>query len=191
MKLYDTLIYRCLTSGTSRNIKAELHQSLFLRVGELSRTRLSGLNAPSLVAQVACSAGRIRRSITVTVHLLAETPFVIVNSVIVTVAVGLRVSVVFFVTTVLVTIALCLVVAGDVPVFRGVRGGLSGVDLVYHRGLSNGEIVETFSGRGGRGGHVSSSARSLTGASVEMDVLSTLLDPIACVVAGTTVVLVV
>lgn len=191
LNLTDDVATRFFTTGTDINFTAGLERTICSRMRRLSFARLSALKASALVAELASSVGRIRGKLGVKLHLLLQDPFVMLKSVIVTFAVSFGYTLIFTITVPFLFLIIFIVVFFDVPLFGGMRKGLSAMAKLAERGLANIHIVHTFYHRGRTITRFSAHGRRLAGLGLFMKGLSTLLGPIACMLVGVTAIVLV
>lgn len=188
VNLYNNLTAVGDSTVMDRGFTFELEGSICGGVDEFSFGGVSGFSATSLAAEVAGSVAVLRGTIVVSLHVLMEKPTLVVVSTIFTIQVGPNVSTVLLIVLPVVIIVITLVVGFNFPVFRGVRGGISGIGHIIRRGLVNVHIIGTFIHRSRRGSGFRSTSSRLTGRNTATSKLVMAIVPIVVLLFGTIVI---
>lgn len=178
-------------SKASQGAGTKIRRALFAHINTLSHAELDAFGTPSLITRITGDTNTVQQSIAMMIRLLTRAPFIIIGSLVMAMTINLRLSLIFFVASALIALALRLVMTRSVPLFAAMQKKLDKIGLVARENLSGNRVIRAFSKQKTERLRVDAATDDLMKTAVSVSRLSALLSPVTYAVTDIAIICIV
>lgn len=176
--LGSALVCQYLASKASQGVGTKIRRELFLHINSLSHAELDKLGTPSLITRITNDVNQVQQSVAMGIRLLTRAPFIVIGAIIMAMTINLRMSVIFFIATILIGITLYFVMSKSIPIFSAIQKKLDKIGLISRENLSGNRVIRAFSKQQSERQRIDSATEDLARTSIRVSRLSALLSPV-------------
>lgn len=182
--LCSALVCQYLASKASQGVGTKIRRELFAHINSLSHAELDKLGTPSLITRITNDVNQVQQSVAMGIRLLTRAPFIIIGSIIMSMTINLKMSVIFIIATILIGITLYIVMSRSIPIFSAMQKKLDKIGLVSRENLSGNRVIRAFSKQNSEKTRIDSATEDLAKTSIRVSRLSALLSPVTFAVTN-------
>lgn len=170
-------------SKASQGAGTQIRRALYAHINTLSHAELDRLGTPSLITRVTNDVNQVQQSIAMVIRLLTRAPFIILGSLVMTMTISLRMSLIFLAAAILIGVTLYLVMSRSIPLFTKMQQRLDRIGLISRENLSGARVIRAFSKQAAEKERVDDATEELARTAIRVSRLSALLSPVTYAVA--------
>lgn len=176
--LLSALVCQYLASKASQGVGTKIRRELFAHINSLSHAELDKLGTPSLITRMTNDINQVQQSVAMGIRLLTRAPFIVVGAMVMAMTINLKMSVIFFISAILIGITLYLVMSKSIPIFSAMQKKLDKIGLISRENLSGNRVIRAFSKQKSEKERIALATDDLAKTSIRVSRLSALLSPV-------------
>ena len=176
--LLSALVCQYLASKASQGVGTKIRRELFAHINTLSHAELDKLGTPSLITRITNDVNQVQQSVAMGIRLLTRAPFIVAGALVMAMTINLKMSVIFFVTALIIGITLYLVMSKSIPIFSAIQKKLDKIGLISRENLSGNRVIRAFSKQKSEKERIENATDDLAKTAIRVSRLSALLSPV-------------
>lgn len=188
--LSSALVCQYMASYTSQGAGTKIRDALFKHIGTLSHKELDEIGTPALITRMTSDINAVQANVAMTMRLLLRAPFLITGALVMACFINLELSIIFFVSSLIIAFILYLVMSKSLPFYKKIQKSLDRISLLSRENLSGTRVIRAFSKQKAQDENLNREAERLSALSVRVGRLSALLNPATYAVAYGAVILI-
>ena len=176
--LLSALVCQYLASKASQGVGTKIRRELFAHINTLSHAELDKLGTPSLITRITNDVNQVQQSVAMGIRLLTRAPFIVAGALVMAMTINLKMSIIFFVTALIIGITLYLVMSRSIPIFSAIQKKLDKIGLISRENLSGNRVIRAFSKQKSEKERIENATDDLAKTSIRVSRLSALLSPV-------------
>lgn len=185
------LVCQYLASKASQGFGTKVRSSLFSHINTLSHAELDKLGTPSLITRMTNDINQVQQSVAMSIRLLTRAPFIVVGALVMAMTINLKMSIIFFASSLLIAVTLYFVMSKSVPIFSAMQKKLDKIGLISRENLSGNRVIRAFSKQKSEKQRIDFATEDLAKTSIRVSRLSALLSPVTYAVTDLAIVAIV
>ncbi len=182
--LMSALVCQYLASKASQGVGTKIRRELFAHINTLSHAELDKLGTPSLITRITNDTNQVQQSVAMGIRLLTRAPFIVAGALVMAMTINLKISVIFFIASLLIGITLYLVMSKSIPIFSAIQKKLDKIGLISRENLSGNRVIRAFSKQDTEKKRIDEATDDLARTSIRVSRLSALLSPVTFAVTN-------
>lgn len=175
--LSSALVCQYMASYTSQGAGTKIRDALFKHIGTLSHKELDEIGTPALITRMTSDINAVQANVAMTMRLLLRAPFLIIGALVMACFINLELSIIFFISSLIIGVILYLVMSKSLPFYKKVQKSLDRISLLSRENLSGNRVIRAFSKQKAQNDNLNKEAEKLSSLSVRVGHLSALLNP--------------
>ncbi|MEE3427988.1 MAG: ABC transporter ATP-binding protein [Ruminococcus sp.] len=188
--LSSALVCQYMASYTSQGAGTKIRDALFKHIGTLSHKELDEIGTPALITRMTSDINAVQANVAMTMRLLLRAPFLIIGALVMSCFINLELSIIFFVSSLIIAFILYLVMSKSLPFYKKIQKSLDRISLLSRENLSGNRVIRAFSKQKAQDENLNREAERLSALSVRVGRLSALLNPATYAVAYGAIILI-
>ena len=188
--LSSALVCQYMASYTSQGAGTKIRDALFKHIGTLSHKELDEIGTPALITRMTSDINAVQANVAMTMRLLLRAPFLITGALVMACFINLELSIIFFVSSLIIAFILYLVMSKSLPFYKKIQKSLDRISLLSRENLSGTRVIRAFSKQKAQDENLNREAERLSALSVRVGRLSALLNPATYAVAYGAIILI-
>lgn len=188
--LSSALVCQYMASYTSQGAGTKIRDALFKHIGTLSHKELDEIGTPALITRMTSDINAVQANVAMTMRLLLRAPFLIIGALVMACFINLELSIIFFVSSLIIAFILYLVMSKSLPFYKKIQKSLDRISLLSRENLSGNRVIRAFSKQNAQDENLNREAERLSALSVRVGHLSALLNPATYAVAYGAIILI-
>jgi len=180
--LSSALVCQYMASYTSQGIGTKLRSDLLRHINTLSHKELDEIGTPTLINRMTSDINAVQLHIAMIMRLLLRAPFLIIGALIMACFIDLKISIIFFIASLLIGLVLYLVMTKSLPFFKKSQKFLDKIALISRENLEGNRVIRAFSKQNSQKQQMKDTADDLTKNVLTVSKLSALLNPATYVI---------
>ena len=176
--LLSALVCQYLASKASQGVGTKIRRELFAHINTLSHAELDKLGTPSLITRITNDVNQVQQSVAMGIRLLTRAPFIVAGALVMAMSINLKMSIIFFISAVLIGITLYFVMSRSIPIFSAIQKKLDKIGLISRENLSGNRVIRAFSKQKSERERIEKATDDLAKTSIRVSRLSALLSPV-------------
>lgn len=176
--LLSALVCQYLASKASQGVGTKIRRELFAHINTLSHAELDKLGTPSLITRITNDVNQVQQSVAMGIRLLTRAPFIVAGALVMAMSINLKMSIIFFISAVLIGITLYFVMSRSIPIFSAIQKKLDKIGLISRENLSGNRVIRAFSKQKSERERIENATDDLAKTSIRVSRLSALLSPV-------------
>jgi len=177
-----------MAARASTGFGTNLRGALYRHIHSLSLSDLDRFGAAGLLTRINSDTVQAQTGVAMFIRLVLRAPFLVAGALVMAISISPKISVIFLITAVIVSIILWLVMSRTAPYYRKIQSNLDEVSLLTRETLSGARVVRAFSNQETEQRDFFASAESLKKKNVKATALSALLNPLTYAVINLAVI---
>lgn len=185
------LVCQYWASKASQGFGTKVRSALFTHINSLSHAELDKLGTPSLITRMTNDINQVQQSVAMSIRLLTRAPFIVAGALVMAMTINLKMSVIFFISALLIAVTLYFVMSKSIPIFTAMQKKLDKIGLISRENLSGNRVIRAFSKQKTEKERIDNATEDLAKTSIRVSRLSALLSPVTYAVTDLAIVAVV
>ncbi len=177
-----------MAARASTGFGTNLRGALYRHIHSLSLSELDRFGTAGLLTRINSDTVQAQTGVAMFIRLVLRAPFLVAGALVMAISISPKISIIFLITAVIVSIILWLVMSRTAPYYRKIQANLDEVSLLTRETLSGARVVRAFSNQQTEQRDFFASADSLKKKSVKANALSALLNPLTYAVINLAVI---
>lgn len=182
------LIYQYYASIASQGVGTSIRSALFKHINTLSHTEIDKIGTPTLITRLTNDVNQIQTGVAMIIRLGSRAPFIIIGSTIMAIALDLKLSIIFIVTTPLIALVIYFVMSKSLPLYKIIQNKLDNISLITRENLEGTRVIKAFSKEESEKLRFKDASNDLSGTSINVGKISALLNPITYIIMNLSIV---
>lgn len=189
--LLSALVCQYLASKASQGVGTKIRRELFAHINSLSHAELDRLGTPSLITRITNDTNQVQQSVAMGIRLLTRAPFIVIGALIMSMTINLKMSIIFFIASLLIGITLYIIMSKSIPIYTAIQKKLDKIGLISRENLSGNRVIRAFSKQNSENIRIDNSTEELAKTSIRVSRLSSLLSPVTYAVTDIAIIAIV
>ena len=143
--LIFALICQYYAAEASQGFGTNLRNAVFTHINRFSYQDLDRFTVPSLITRTTDDISKLQLAIAMMIRLVVRIPFLVIGAIVMAMMIDLKLSLIFFISSLAITLTLSLIIGGSVPYFKKIQKGLDRLSLLSRETLGGNRVVRAFS----------------------------------------------
>ncbi|EEH98066.2 hypothetical protein CSBG_01692 [Clostridium sp. 7_2_43FAA] len=182
------LICQYYASVASQGVGTSIRSALFKHINKLSHTEIDKIGAPTLITLLTNDVNQIQTGVAMIIRLGSRAPFIIIGSTIMAIALDLKLSIIFIVTTPLIALVIYFVMSKSLPLYKIIQNKLDNISLITRENLEGTRVIKAFSKEENEKLRFKDASNDLSDTSINVGKISALLNPITYIIMNLSIV---
>ncbi len=189
--LLSALVCQYLASRASQGVGTKIRRELFAHINSLSHSELDRLGTPSLITRITNDTNQVQQSVAMGIRLLTRAPFIVIGALIMSMTINLKMSIIFFIASLLIGITLYIIMSKSIPIYNAIQKKLDKIGLISRENLSGNRVIRAFSKQKSEKIRIDTATEELAKTSIRVSRLSSLLSPVTYAVTDIAIIAIV
>lgn len=142
--LLFALVCQYVASKASQGVGTNLRNDLYNHVNTLSHGEIDALGTNKIITIITNDVNQIQLAVAMLIRLVTRSPFLVIGATIMSLIIDWKLSIIFLVAAVLVSVVLFTVMKRSVPYYKSRQKALDRVSLLTRETLSGSRVVRAF-----------------------------------------------
>ena len=182
------LICQYYASIASQGVGTSIRSALFKHINTLSHTEIDKIGTPTLITRLTNDVNQIQTGVAMIIRLGSRAPFIIIGSTIMAIALDLKLSIIFIVTTPLIALVIYFVMSKSLPLYKIIQNKLDNISLITRENLEGTRVIKAFSKEESEKLRFKDASNDLSGTSINVGKISALLNQITYIIMNLSIV---
>ena len=182
------IICQKFAARASSGVAVKLRSDLFTHITTFSHTEIDKFSTASLNNRLTHDVTRIRQAVSQVMRNVTRVPFLLIGSLIMALTINLKLSLVFLVVAPLIFVVVWFLLKATIPLYDKTQRNLDKVSDVTRENLQGARVIRAFNKQDYEEQRFETSAKNLMKSSVNVSIVSTLLNPISSIILNFAVV---
>lgn len=143
--LCSTIVCQSFAAKASQGFETNLRNSLFEHINTFSHKELDKFESGALITRMTNDVNQLQLAVAMFIRLAIRAPFLIIGSMIMAVSISMKMSVIFFITSVVISLSLYFIITGSVPFLKKIQSKLDRLALITREDLDGTRVIRAFS----------------------------------------------
>lgn len=176
--LIFALVCQYYASIASQGVGTSIRSKLYKHINGLSYSEIDKIGTPTLITRLVNDINQIQTGIAMLIRLGTRSPFIIIGSVIMSLLIDLKLSIIFLIATPLIALVIYLVMSKSLPLYKVIQEKLDNLSLISRENLEGARVIKAFSKEESEKSRFEKSATDLANTSINVGKISAILNPI-------------
>lgn len=182
------LICQYYASIASQGVGTSIRSTLFKHINNLSHTEIDKIGTPTLITRLTNDINQIQNGVAMMIRLGSRAPFIIIGSTIMAIALDLKLSIIFIITTPLIALVIYFVMSKSLPLYKIIQNKLDHIFLITRENLEGTRVIKAFSKEESEKLRFKDASNDLSDTSINVGKISALLNPITYIIMNLSIV---
>lgn len=129
----------------SQGYGTTLRNLVFKHINTFSHAEVDEFGTPTLINRITGDVNQLQLAVAMFIRLVVRAPFLVIGSIIMSMIINLKLSIIFIITTPVIFLILYLVMSKSIPYFRLIQKKLDNISLITRENLSGTRVIRAFS----------------------------------------------
>ncbi len=171
-----------------QGVGTHLRNDLFKKINSMSREDIDKFGSASLTTRITNDVNQIQSAVAMLIRLVFRSPFLIAGSLIMAVGLDAKISVIFFVGAIIVSVILYYILSRSLPLYKKIQKLLDKLAMVVKDNLTGVRVVRAFSKTEYEKERFERTNSDITEENLRVGRLSALLNPLSFAVLNTAII---
>ena len=177
----STFVCQYFAAKSSQGFGTNLRNALFEHINEFSHRELDKFSSGSLITRLTSDVNQLQLSVAMFIRLVIRAPFLIVGSIIMAISIDLKISMIFLVTSLLISVSLYFIITKSVPFLKKIQKSLDKLALIAKEDLEGTRVIRAFSKQDWSKSRFNNVNSDILEISCRVSKISSLLNPVTYV----------
>lgn len=173
-----------------QGVGTHLRNDIFKKINLMSKSDIDKFGSASLTTRITNDITQIQSAVAMLIRLVFRSPFLIAGSLIAAVGLDAKISIIFFVAAIIVSVILYFILSRSLPLYAQIQKKLDRTASIVKDSLTGVRVIRAFSRTEYEKEKFEKANDELTRRSVKVGRLSALLNPLTFAVMNTAIVLI-
>ena len=179
-----SLTCQFFASRASQGFGTVVRTKLFAHINTLSNAELDTLGTPSLITRLNNDVNQLQLAVAMLIRLVLRAPFLAIGATVMAVMLDAKMSIIFLVAALLITLVLYAVMSRSVPYYNKIQKLLDKVSLLTRENLDGARVIRAFSKQESEEERFAKTNEELQRSAINVSKLSALLNPLTAIIAN-------
>ena len=189
--LVSALICQYFAAHASQGFGTDIRNALFEHINSLSFTQLDEISPSSLTTRMTNDINQLQLAVAMFIRLVVRSPILVVGSIIMSMIIDLKISIIFVVSSILIAISLFIIIRYTVPAFKRIQKKLDLISLISKENLDGTRVIRAFSRQQDEVYKFNSACNEFYNECINTGKISALLNPITYIIINISIILIV
>lgn len=180
----SAMVCQYVASRASQGFGTLVRSDLFRHIGTLSHAELEHFGTASLVTRLNNDVNQLQNAVAMFIRLVFRAPFLAIGATIMAMLLDLKMSVIFLVAAILISLSLFLVMSRSIPWFKKIQRLLDKISLITQENLEGVRVIRAFSRQKSEQERFDDASDKLRRSALRVNKLSALLNPTTSIIAN-------
>ncbi len=185
------LVCQKSASIASQGFGTQVRNAMFKHINTLSHNELDKLGTPSLITRMTNDINQLQVAVAMLIRLVIRAPFLVVGALIMAMTIDLKLSLIFFVASILIALVLYIIMSKSVPFFKKMQKKLDSVSLISRENLSGNRVIRAFGKQKDEEKRFEQSNEELASTAITIGRISALLNPLTYIIVQAAIIAIV
>ncbi|WP_195428234.1 ABC transporter ATP-binding protein [Clostridium sp. D46t1_190503_E9] len=182
------LICQYYASIASQGVGTSIRSALFKHINSFSHAEIDKIGTPTLITRLTNDINQIQTGVAMMIRLGSRAPFIIIGSTIMAIALDLKLSIIFIITTPLIALVIYFVMSKSLPLYKIIQNKLDNISLITRENLDGTRVIKAFSKEESQKLRFNDASNDLSNTSINVGKMSALLNPITYIIMNLSIV---
>ncbi|NLI89278.1 MAG: ABC transporter ATP-binding protein [Epulopiscium sp.] len=173
-----SLICQRYAAIASQGFGTKMRNILFEHINTFSHAEIDRFGTPTLITRITNDVNQLQLAVAMFIRLVVRSPFLVIGSIIMTMYIDFKLSIIFLIATPIIFTILYLVMNKSIPYFRLIQKKLDKISLITRENLSGTRVIRAFSKQEADMERFHEITEDHTATSIEVGKISALLNPL-------------
>lgn len=189
--LVSALICQYFAAQASQGFGTDIRNALFEHINSLSFAQLDEISPSSLTTRMTNDINQLQLAVAMFIRLVVRSPILVVGSIIMSMIIDLKISIIFVVSSILIAISLFIIIRYTVPAFKRIQKKLDLISLISKENLDGTRVIRAFSRQQDEVYKFNSACNEFYNECINTGRISALLNPITYIIINVSIILIV
>ena len=175
-------------SIASVGIATKIREDMYTNINSLSHVELDKFGTSSLLTRLTNDVAQIEHMVALLIRIMIRTPCLLIGSIVLSMTINLKLSIVFLVVIPILTIVLIVFTKKTMPFFKLVRQKLDAVSRITRENLSGIRVVRAFNHQSKEEERFFDANDKLVKTTISVSQISALLNPLIYLIVDFTII---
>ena len=185
------LVCQKSASIASQGFGTQVRNAMFKHINTLSHNELDKIGTPSLITRMTNDINQLQLAVAMLIRLVIRAPFLVIGALIMAMSIDIKLSLIFFVASLLIALMLYIIMSKSVPFFKKIQKKLDSVSLISRENLSGNRVIRAFGKQNSEEERFAKSNEDLTKTAVTIGRISALLNPLTYIIVQVAIIAIV
>lgn len=122
-----------------------LRNDMFSHINRLSFSEIDRLGTTSLITRMTSDINQAQSGVNLVLRLFLRSPFIVAGAIIMALIINVKLTVIFLVVALLISIVIYFVMSSSIPHYRSAQSKLDKVSLITRENLTGARVIRAFS----------------------------------------------
>ncbi|MEG1835541.1 MAG: ABC transporter ATP-binding protein [Oscillospiraceae bacterium] len=186
--LIFAVICQYYAAVAQQGVGTHMRNDMFEKIGKMSNLDINYFSPSTLTTRINNDVNQIQLAVAMLIRLVFRSPFLIAGSLVMAFALDAKMSIIFFVSAVIVSLVLYFILMKSLPMYKKIQGMLDGISKIVNENLSGIRVIRAFSKSKHEKAKFNKSNSDLTACSLRVAKISALLNPITFAIINLSIV---
>lgn len=189
--LVSALICQYFAAQASQGFGTDIRNALFEHINSLSFAQLDEISPSSLTTRMTNDINQLQLAVAMFIRLVVRSPILVVGSIIMSMIIDLKISIIFVVSSILIAISLFIIIRYTVPAFKRIQKKLDLISLISKENLDGTRVIRAFSRQQDEVYKFNSACNEFYNECINTGRIAALLNPITYIIINVSIILIV
>ena len=155
----------------------EVRNDLFRHMNTFSHKDIDELGTPSLITRITNDVNNLQVAVNVIIRIFTRAPVILIGSIIMSMTVNLKLSIIFLIVMPLILLTLYFVMSRSVPYFTVIQKKVDRISVITRENLEGVRVIRAFSRQKKEESRFQDASNELAQEAIRVGRISTLLNP--------------
>ncbi len=176
------IVCQKMAAKASSGVAVRLRSDLFSHITTFSHAEIDKYSTATLNNRLTHDVTRIRQAISQVIRTVTRIPFLLIGSLIMALTINLKLSLIFLVVAPIIFAVVWFLLKATVPLYDKTQRHLDKVSDVTRENLQGTRVIRAFNKQQYEEDRFTSSAKDLMKSSIDVSIVSTLLNPLTSII---------
>ncbi len=176
------IICQKFAAKASIGIGSNIRMDLYKKINTLSHSELDKYSTATINNRLTHDITRIQQAISMVIRMVTRTPFLLIGSMIMAMAIDIKLSLVFLIVIPIVLGIIVWIMRGTVPMYDRTQKNLDNVSNITRENLQGSRVIRSFNKQDYEEQRFEKATQKLSKSSIRVAAVSSLLNPLTATV---------
>ena len=176
------IICQKFAAKASIGIGSNIRMDLYKKINTLSHSELDKYSTATINNRLTHDITRIQQAISMVIRMVTRTPFLLIGSMIMAMAIDIKLSLVFLIVIPIVLGIIIWIMRGTVPMYDRTQKNLDNVSNITRENLQGSRVIRSFNKQDYEEKRFEKATQKLSKSSIKVAAVSSLLNPLTATV---------
>ncbi len=175
--LCSSLVCQTLASIVSQGYGTIVRNELFKHIESFTHREMDQFGSATLITRITNDVNQLQVAVAMLIRLVVRAPFLVIGATIMAATIHLKLSIIFLLTAIVLSIVIYFIMSRSVPYYKKVQQELDTATTITRENLTGTRVIRAFSRQNKEESRFNEACSSLNKASIQVGKISSLLNP--------------